>query len=206
MLNAAKNHLESRGDTHVVGAFISPTADKFLHKKLLKNKNPADYRHKHPPNFISGTDRCNMVELMIKDSDWIMCDRYEAENNASATEGKKVIQQIVSRFYGHEVSDRPHPGALLSILNVSGIDALENIKSEYSVATVLFVVNRQQDDGKDPHEMVANHPHGAKADVVWDSEWESRDISSSMLRKLWAEGKDVSHITSPDVIQCSSGT
>lgn len=201
MLETAKRHVEASGAVKVVGGYVCPTADRFLRKKLAPKANPDGWWEEEPPNFISGRDRCNMAEIMVKDSNWIMVDRFEADNDASGTEGKRQIQKAVSEFYQARFDfDRDEEFA---IIGVSGIDAFPNVRSEQSLRGMIFVVNRVQDDGQDPTTIISSHPHGAKANVIWDTEWQNKQVSSSNLRKLWAAGKDVSHITSLAIIECT---
>jgi nicotinic acid mononucleotide adenylyltransferase len=189
LLDVAKNHLESTGAGIVLGGFMAPSGDSFLRAKLKKKPQEA-------PNFISGEDRCNMVDLMLEKSSWIVCDRYESFHDIRASEAKSHLDAMIAEFYLTQ-------GVPVTVLGVCGIDALSNIKSQATIKANLFIVNRKQDDGSDPHSIVRQHHLRDHIQVVWAPDWDKCEISSSALRRLWAQKEDISSITSPEVIECT---
>lgn len=168
---------------------MATSGDSFLRAKF--KKKPAE-----APNFILGADRCNMVELILKDSDWLMCDRYEAFHDVRASEAKAHLDTVIREHY---IGQSPDP----IVQGVCGVDALLHMKSISTVKGSLFVVNRQQDDGADPHVIVRQHHLRDHIRVVWADDWEKREASSSGLRRLWSQGESIAHLTSEAVIQCS---
>lgn len=190
MLDLAKRHLTETGTVNVVGGYMAPSGDSFLLKKVQK-------KHKNGANFIPGVDRCAMVELLLKDSDWIMCDKYESFHDIRAGEAQKHLEKVVQEFYA------PYNCGNVRIISVCGVDILSSMRAVNTIKNCLFVVNRHLGANYDPYMIVRSHPARDHIRVVWDDNWKQCVVSSSALRQLWAENKDITHMTSPDIIECT---
>lgn len=102
-MEAAKAELEKRGE-RVVGGFLTPSGDVYVHNKLKEE-------------FISHKDRYEMTKMLVADSDWLSCldwDYFDAIDVAAETrrhlarvfEGKYDFEVV--KFYGINTLHR-HP-------------------------------------------------------------------------------------------------
>jgi hypothetical protein len=96
MLLSAKVELENEiHDYNVVGAYLSPTADFKLERKL------ASHKHKL---VIPSKQRVECIRLMTRgtptdkrDNPWIMVDMWSSTHGASASDSKEHIQKVLEK-------------------------------------------------------------------------------------------------------------
>lgn len=156
LLNNIKRDLETQG-YNIVGGYLSPAHDAY-------NKF----------GLIQAYDRVELCEIAIKDSDWIMCDKWECSQSGFVMQDQ-VLQHIKDMFPDVKVS------------YVCGSDLLGSMSIHHLLS---FGVICQIRPGYKP---TFQHKNLIYCEIDVD------DVSSSQIRSLLMKGEDIDKIVHPGV-------
>ena len=213
LFELAKDNLTDCG-YEVLGGIVSPTHDNYKKKK---------------PSLLSSNHRLKMVELSLKNYDFVQCSRWEiAQDDWTRTrevleEHLKQIRNVV-KAPATEYRKYPHLPASLTSLNyddvsnpnqfrlffICGGDLLESFsvpnlwKDEDIEAIVkefgLIVITRE---GSNPEQYVEKHPIVSKYkdNIHIVREEITNDISSTKIRTAVTKGASIKFFVADEVIQ-----
>ncbi|KAL6078148.1 Nicotinamide/nicotinic acid mononucleotide adenylyltransferase 1 [Balamuthia mandrillaris] len=188
VFEAAKKLLEEKHGFQVVAGFVSPSHDEYVWQKL-------------ETDGITGYHREAMLQLATKDSDWISVSSWELNQPYFQSMYKATLalhgllreefaeQEELQVMYLCGADLIPRCGGMT---NLGGFPIVAVGRAGYSDKVRKVLAAKQSDSAMD----------GApRKQTLYFVEEDTEDISSTKMREYLREGKDLSSMTFPSVIE-----
>lgn len=186
IMELAKEYLnENYPNLKVVAGLLSPVNDAYRKPELMKSKH-----------------RIEMAKLAVANSDWLSVDSWEAEQEEYKPT-VKVLEHMLESNKGKYNN--------LRIMLVCGADIFdtkgqvrswsdESLKSLVSSDYGIVMLSR---DGSDIEDILRKNPilDNSRDKIIVLKDSETKPISSSLVRKNFKLGLDVSEMVDPKVEQ-----
>ena len=211
LFELAKDHLEKYCGFEVLGGIVSPTHDNYIKKK---------------PSLIAAKHRVEMVELSLKNYDFVRCSKWETLQD-DWTRTREVLQEHLKQIHNAVNSPESIGSYFPESLNgltyeevtnpkifrlyfICGGDLLESFSvpklwKEEDIETIvrdfgLLVITRE---GSNPEEYIKKHPilNSYTENIQVVRERISNDISSTKIREALKKDASIRFFVMDEVIE-----
>ena len=167
MMTIARKVVEDLG-YRVMGGYVSPSHDQYVSTKYVDG----DLR-------LTAAQRCHLLEVLAKDSSWLMTDGWESLMNPVAINFTEVVSRL-SDYLAYHLKKN------IEIFYVFGADNADFAKAFIGKGSCVCVGRQGYDEKID---QVRKDPLliGRKNVVFADNNWISASFSSKEIRKNGAE-------------------
>jgi nicotinamide mononucleotide adenylyltransferase len=185
MFEIARDYLNQTGKYEIVAGIVSPVSDAYPKKSLISSKH-----------------RNKMVKLALKDSDWVILDTWESQQN-------DWTKTLIALNYYQEKYSKTH-GNNIKLMLLCGADLIESFKvpnlwlDEHIKQIVqnygLACINRAGSNAeKFIYESDILYKHKENIHLITD--WITNEISSTKIRRAVLRGESIKYLINNDIIE-----
>jgi len=186
IMNRAKEYLEFHHKKIVIAGYLSPSNDRYVTSKMNMKRISS----------ISGKHRCEIARLSTRNSMWLDVSEWESAQKFFVD--FPSVTKFICNHICENVIDKDEKENI-EVYFVCGSDLVERTGMHEKFPPVLWcdgiISISRPESGKDKFQLQSRN------DKLIHLEVDSEDISSSQVRDLMLQSKDITHLVGHDVVQ-----